>query len=243
MRKASHGNVYAFTHAASSYFDLLSEYFYLIGYEDPRERMFEMQKLLSDCWRYLPYTRRVSDFERFLQLQLEKRKPRGEPSMAPEHEALRGLDHVQRFLLVAREFEEWSYKNLALSLRFKQRDIAKDLMELKAKLIGFKIGMLRQQQQSRVFLLSEMLEGELPAKSARRLQREIASEYHVLQFKADWLEYRCELIDLRQELRLSTQQTNELKNRFNESLKLQPMEQPKFSDNVVNQFTFKRIPS
>jgi len=242
LRKSSRGNAYAFIQVSEHYFDLLSEYFYLIGFTDPRDRIFEISNLLTECWSYLPYTRRVSDFERFLQLQLEKRVPENELKINESHKLLSSLNHTQRFLLVSREFEKWTYKSITLSLRWKKRDLANELMALKCHLVGFRPQMLKTSDQLQLMQISELLESELSSSAARKSQREAAHNYHILQFKADWLSYRCELIELRQRMRLSGDHTDLLKSQIVTSIKQQPMERPKIADNLINQISFTRLP-
>ncbi len=243
LRKASHGNVYAFTQASSFYFEILSEYFYLLGFTDPRDRLFEVRNLLAECWKYLPYTKRVSDFERFLQVHLEKRDADCCLDLAEPHQRLGKIDHKIRFLLVTRIFGHWSYKSLQLALRCKKRELSATLMTLKSELVGFKPQMLKTHEQLQILRLSDLLEGELSAKSALKLEQEIARQFHVLQFKADWLAYRCELVELQQKMKLSEEETALLKKSINEQLKEEPMEHPKLSDNIINQFSFVRLPS
>ncbi|MEM9159393.1 MAG: hypothetical protein AAGB46_10115 [Verrucomicrobiota bacterium] len=243
IKKAAHGNLSAFIQATSHYLDLISEYLYLVGYTDPVDRSFEIQKILSDCWRYAPYARRVSDFERFLQVHLENRKESSTLDLANPHNFLGALNHRERFLLVAREFQHWSKKSLKLSLRRKEKEISTDLMLLKSKLIGFRNSMLKQNQQAKVRQVSELLEGVYCSKQARKVEQEIAGNYHVLQYKADWLAYRCELVELKQKMELTTTEKTALKERLSIHLKQAPTESPKFSDNLINHFSFVRLPS
>jgi|GEM_PF-720936 len=243
LRKSSRGNAYSFLQVSHHYFDLLSEYFYLIGYTDSRDRIFEITSLLTECWSYLPYTRRVSDFERFLQLRLEKRAASAKFEIGEKHPALSSLNHEERFLLVAREFEEWSYKTICLAIRSKKSVLSSDLMSLKCKLVQFKPKMLKADQQNQLLQISELLESELNAKQTRKVEQDAAQNYHILQFKADWLAYRCELIELRQRMRLGADDIELLKEKINDAIKGLAMERPKISDSVINQISFVRLPS
>ncbi len=103
-----------FTQAAICYLDFLSEYHYLIGYSDEEERLNAIESTLLECWKYAPYIRRVSDFERFLGVLLEKRSSHLSTAFKTPHEKLGQLNHTQRFLLVARTFHNWPYRWAAL---------------------------------------------------------------------------------------------------------------------------------
>ena len=52
-----------------------------------------------------------------------------------------------------------------------------------------------------------------------------------------------ELIELRQHMRLTIDQTEQLKNVISAAIKDQPMERPKVADSFINQFSFNRLPS
>ncbi len=243
LKKGSRGNVYAFTQAVSHYSNFLSEYLFLAGVTDPEERSARIEKLLADCWRYLPYTKRVSDFERFLLVQLERLDFDCRLRLDEPHQTLENLSHEERFLLAARVFEGWSFKSLRLALRCSKRELSVDLMRLKCKLTGFKTHMLKARELFQVLRVSDLLEGQYDDKAARKVEQELASQYHAHQFKADWLSYRCELADLRLQMIGDEDENEALIGRVAALLKQQPMEQPSFSDSVINQFSFIRLPS
>lgn len=244
LRKASRGNAHSFVQAVSSYTNLISEYLFLCGVEDETQRIFEVQQVLADCWRYLPYTRRVSDFERFLQVRLERFECQPNTRKLEEpHAHLVGLNHEERFLLAARVLENWSLKSLRLALRLGKKELSQRLMLLKCKLVGFRFKVLMDREQEQVARVSALLEGELTDKQARRTEMELSSHYHAHQYKADWLSYRCELADLRLSITLSEVQWNDLAERITKLIKQQPMEKPKLYDSLINQFSFVRLPT
>ncbi|MDQ8205418.1 hypothetical protein [Pelagicoccus sp. SDUM812003] len=243
LRKASRGNALSFVLATASYSNLVSEYLYVAGITSHSRRMFEVQRVLSDCWRYLPYTRRVSDFERFLQVRLERYPLERECSFAGEHLPLNELTHEERFLLVARIFGGWSHKSLRLALRLSKRELSEALMSLKCKLVGFRLDTLKASELAQVLRVSELLEGELTDKQARHTEKELRECYHAHQFKADWLSYRCELADLRLSMCMTEADQNELSERISQLIRQQPMEKPGFTDSVINQFSFVRVPT
>lgn len=242
LRKAARGNVYAYVHAASNYTNLISEYLYLAGFTNREQRLFGVEQVLSDCWRYLPYTRRVSDFERFLQVRLERHAANPFPRFPALHQRLARLSHEQRFLLVARVLEEWGPKSLKLALRCSKRELSWELMRLKSALCGLALDSLSDDEQSQIFCVSELLEGEYADRQSRKVERELSGHFQALQFKADWLEYRCELADLRMEMSLSPEDAIELNERTTQLIRQQPMEKPRFSDSLINQFSFVRLP-
>lgn len=243
FRKAGSGNEFAFIQASAYYLDFISEYFYLLGYIDPRVRLVEIRSTLFECWRYAPYIRRVSDFERFLEIQLEKRSSDRSLDLSEPHSRLNELNHQQRFLLIARVYQSWTYHSIRLATRIKKHDLGRTLSDLKCSITGFKSQMLKTQEQALIIRLSELMEGELKTSDARAIEKDIATHFHVLQFKAEWLSYRCELADLKAQMSIDAEQIEAFKNTLHEELKELPIERPKLRESLLNQISFSRIPS
>lgn len=243
FRKGGAGNVSAFTQAAAYYLDLLSEYFYLLGYTDPCDRLFEIEATLFECWRYAPYIRRVSDFERFLEIQLEKRSQDRFLDLPEPHSHLGQLDHLQRFLLVARIYQGWTYRSLYLATRKKKPELDRTLADLKCLVTGFKPQLLKTQEQLLIIRLSQLMEGELKTRDARAIEKDLAKHFHVLKFKAQWLGYRCELAELKVQMNIDSDVLTSFKNSLNDKLKDLPVERPKFRESILNQISFMRAHS
>lgn len=242
LKKSGQGNTIAFSQICEQYADFIVSYLFLLGHSDPANRNAKLEEILVKSWKYLPYTKRVSDFERFLYIQLADEKPIEDRTFPAPHENLSQLRHEQRFLLCARIFAKWNYKALKLAVRASEKEIAAGLMNLKCKLIGFQSHLLKQQEKARIIQISELLEGNIPEKHARKIESQIATEYSSLQFKADWLSYRCELAELLESIRLSTEDKGDLITRLLELIKQQPMERPKLSDNISNLLSFDAAP-
>ena len=242
LKKGSRGNVYAYLQAVSYYTNFISEYLFLCGMAESKPRLQRAQQLLADCWGYLPYTRRVSDFERFLLVQLERVESPAPLELDDPHSALNSLSHPERFLLAARVFEGWTFKSVKLALRCSKSEVSTELMRLKCKLTGFRTHMLKTGELFQVLRVSDLLEGQYSDSAARKVEQELSAQYHAHQFKADWLAYRCELADLRLSMTFDSDQSAALIESVASVIKLQPMKQPSFSEALINQFSFVRLP-
>lgn len=225
------------------YLDFLSEYFYLLGFTKEEERLAQIHSTLLDCWRYAPYIRRVSDLERFLEIQLEKRSSGHAAVFDSPHARIGELNHVQRFLLVARTYQSWTYKSLQLATRIKKHEIPSALTQLKCTLTGIDSFALKTSQQIFLFRVNDLLEGELKTSESRIIEKEIHEHSLILQFKADWLAYRCELAELKQQMDFEPSVVNGFKKRLIEDFQTVPNNQPRFRDYLINHFSFKRIPT
>ncbi len=243
LKRSGPRNACTFTQAVVCYLDFLSEYYYLLGYTDETERLSQVQSTLVDCWKFAPYIRRVSDLERFLCILLEKKPFNPAHEFAPPHENLAQLNHSQRYLLVARTYQNWTYKALHLSTRIKRHEIPSSLTDLKCALIGFDRVPLKTSQQILLYLVNDLLEGELKTREVRTIEKELTEQPLLRQFKADWLLYRCELAELKQRAFFDPATVYSFKQRLTEALQQIPVKQPNFRDNLINQFSFNRLPS
>ena len=103
--------------------------------------------------------------------------------------------------------------------------------------------MLKTHEQALVIRLSECLEGELRTKDAREVEKAIAERFHVLDFKAQWLAYRCELADLKAQIALDPLTVERFKDELRDELKDLPLDRPKLKESLLNQISFLRLPS
>jgi len=244
LRKSGERNPCAFTQAAACYTEFLSEYFYLLGFTSVEARLEQIRATYLRCWKYTPYIRRVSDFERFLQTQLE-RLPTVPSLKLPEetYHRINDLDHTQRFLLVARNYQNWSYRALHLATRIKKSEITHALTKLKCVLTGFQTEKLTDSEWSLLLQVNDLIEGELKTREIRAIEKAIAKRPLLLKFKADWLQFRCGLAEIRDQMLISPEEATQFKESLSEDLRSIPVMHPKLSDALINQISFTRIPS
>ena len=244
LKKSGDRNSCAFTQAAACYIEFLSEYFYLLGFTTVDARLEEIRLTLIRCWQYTPYIRRVSDFERFLQIQLERSThvPSFDLSENIYH-TINDLDHGQRFLLVARNYQDWSYRALHLATRIKKNEITHALTKLKCVLTGFDPEKLSDSEWELLLQVNDLIEGELKTHEIRAIEKAIAKRPLILKFKADWLQFRCGLAEIKELMLIGPERIDEFKKSLTEDLDSIPVKQPKLRDALINQISFTRIPS
>ena len=243
LKKSGEHNPWAFTQAAACYIEFLSEYFYLLGFTSVDSRLEQIRATFLRCWQYAPYIRRVSDFERFLQIQLE-RLP-ASPSEGPSEESrsrMNDLDHTQRFLLVARNYQNWSYRALHLATRIKKSEIAHALTKLKCALIGFEADRLTDSEWELLLQVNDLIEGELKTREVRSIEKAIAKHPLLLKFKADWLQFRCDLAEIKDQMLIESEKVAQFKESLAGALNSVPIKQPRLRDALINQISFTRIP-
>lgn len=244
LRKSGDQNPCAFTQAAACYIEFLSEYFYLLGFSSTEERLEQIRATYLRCWKYAPYIRRVSDFERFLQIQLERLPTSPSLDLPDEtYRSINNLDHTQRFLLVARNYQNWPYRALHLATRIKKNEITHALTKMKCVLIGFQTDTLTDSEWELLLQVNDLIEGELKTREIRAIDKAIAKHPALLTFKADWLQFRCALAEMKDQMLVSPEKVIQFKESLTEDLRSIPVTQPKLSDSLINQFSFSRIPT
>ena len=244
LKKSGDRNPCAFTQAAACYNEFLSEYFYLLGFTSVDARLEEIRSTLLRCWQYAPYIRRVSDFERFLQIQLERSAH--VPSLdLPEssYRTINDLNHTQRFLLVARNYQNWSYRALHLATRIKKSEITHALTKMKCVLTGFDPEELTDSEWELLLQVNDLIEGELKTREIRAIEKAIAKRPLILKFKADWLQFRCGLAEIKEQMLIRPERIEQFKESLTQDLDSIPVKQPKLRDALINQISFTRIPS
>lgn len=241
-KAARHSDPQAYLDLIAPYIDLAHEYLYLTGFQSAGQRREATLKIFTSLWTRLQYTGRLSDFERLLTrtlLQVESRT-------LDYHTALEGavaqLAAKDRFLLVAREMEDWHPRWIALACRRCRRRLEQRLMQTRCRLAGFDEKKLRCATGRLLCLLSRSFDEVWPESRRKTLGRTVLKHPDLLAFKGSWLELRCKLIELRQDLRLDPEQ----RENFNQAL-LQRIEatqalRPCLSHRVVNLFKFEAFP-
>lgn len=242
LKKASQGDPQAYLKLVTPYVDLVHEYLYLTGCQGSARRREAVLNLFTGLWTRLRYTGRLSDFERLLTRTLIA----SESSELAYHSALEGamsqLSGKDRFLIVAREMEDWHLRWVGLASRRGRRRLEQCILAARAHLIGFDLKSLAASQRRLLALVSRSLDEVWPESRRKELGRLLATQPEILQFKAAWLETRCKLIELRQDLRLDSEARREfdaaLLTRIADSVTLQPS----VGQRVLNVVKFDAVP-
>lgn len=226
LKRASRGETDAYLGLADVYFNLVTEYLYLCNL-DEGETIQKAELLLREGWMRLPYLKRLSDWERFLARSLMAVEPkRPVPVEDNSRKRLVELDPHAKFALVAFELENWGYKWLTRALRLEPRELARLLFRTRCQLIGRKPD--QSGRKLRLFLeqVSVDLDGQLPPRQRRNFLRKLCSCDEAKAFKSQWLDYRCQLIEVRQQVRLQPETRDSVLVRIAASLSLEEMLRP-----------------
>ena len=130
-----------------------------------------------------------------------------------------------------------------MATRIKKHEITSALTELKCILTGFEQQPLKTSQKILLLRVNDLLEGKLKPRESMTIEKELIEQPLIRQFKADWLSYRCELAEFKQQAFFEQSVIDSFKERLIEIFQTVPINQPNFRDNLINQFSFTRIPT
>jgi hypothetical protein len=226
LKRAGRGESEAFLTLTEAYFNLVTEYLYLSNL-DHAEAIARTEELFLTGWKRLPYMKKLGDWEHFLARSLmgvtvdpgqstEGRRPR----------TLVDLEPQTKFALIAFDLENWSYKWLSLALDLEETDVRKILFRGRCRLL--EIDIARKPRKTRHFLeqVSADLDGQVTPRQRQAILRKLCCSAEAKEFKSHWLDYRCHLIEMRQQIRLSPEAREEALQRIAARLSPEDMLRP-----------------
>jgi hypothetical protein len=241
LKSAKRGNNTAFNLLVSHYFDFATESFFILGWCEDEERTQVLQTLFCSLWRSLRFIRRLSDFERALVVQcqtLSSTKSRKSSCVR----TVRSLDSDAKLLLVACEMERWSMHSLRLAFRSKTREIRRRRLELRSQLLKIDLSDVDKPTMGLLKRVNLSLDTEFSNRHRKNLIRAVAKSPIAKHFKAGWLLYRGEMVELRHQMRSTDEECTQFLEKLLAKVSQAPMEKPTLGDRLVNTIHFTRFP-
>lgn len=243
LKCGARGQTDAFLALSGLYFDLISEHLYLCNL-DRKEALHKAERILLEGWKQLPAFKRLSDWERFLACSLMSAQISGVFSReGPRPQALVELDSQAKFALIAFDLENWSYPWLSLALRVQPRDLKNILFQARCRLLGIDLSLTSRKLRGCLELVSADLDGQLSVAQQRQLLKKLCACQETKAFKSGWLDFRCQLIELRQQIRLQPEERDDYLNDLGQQLAPEDMVRPSFAARVRNIFSFRELES
>lgn len=239
IRRAGRGDRHAFQAVAEIYLDFVTEYLAVTGYHDPDHIRSLTRKIFQNLWSRSAYTRRVSDLERQLFIFLKQIPVNVSPFQDLLTQKLVLLNALQRFLLVGRDLENWTSKHLSLATRLPKQELSQPLYEAWKILVGFKKNNLNFTTNESMQKVVESMEGGLDAYQRKRLCRKVKQNATVSTFKADCLNLRCELVELRQNSRWDAGEKQSFFGELLEDIALITPAKPDLVERIQNQVSYQ----
>lgn len=239
LRSASRGNHSTFMFVADHYLNFITEYLQVSGYHDEQQIQRYTRELFLSAWQEISYFTRVSDFERQLFLNLKKIPVSVSPFQSVLTRKLIQLNATQRFLLVARDLEQWSSKNLVLSTRLDKSEVSDELLQVWTNLVPLKLNELNFETRNCIEKVVDCLEGFTENAERQRLCNRVKKNKIASAFKANCLLLRCDIVEFRQNARWTTKQTSSFFADLVEDLSQITPTKPLWFDRLRNQFHFE----
>ncbi|MFO8026331.1 MAG: hypothetical protein R6U56_01535 [Opitutales bacterium] len=226
----------------ANYLDLAHVYFGNSIHEDRRIRMDRTGQIFTVLWQHLPYAERLSDFEYMLAGSLIENSPKDGPIHSKDTlvTRIRLLEPNVRFAFLAYEFERWSSRWVALVMRCKPKALYQLLAEARCELCGVSWSSLSREERDCLGAISFSLDKCPNLKANQTLSKRICKYPRIGDIKAQWLEMRPEIVEIRHRYIPSQQEREANLNNIFSDIRQKPMQHPALVDRVVNSLHFSR---
>jgi hypothetical protein len=242
LKSARKGSPEQYLALTSNYIGLVQAYFGNTLHEDRRTRLDRTGQIFTALWQHLPYTERLSDFEYLLASALIDNSPENSSirSEDPLITRIRLLNSRARFAFLAYEFERWSPRWVALVMRCKLRMLHRLLSEARCELCGVSWDSLSKEERHCLEAISLSLDISPNLRANKALSERVAEFPRVSEIKAQWLELRPELVEIRHRYIPDQVEREAALGSILSGISSQPMQQPALVDRVLNSVHFSR---
>lgn len=242
LRIAKSGDHEQYLALAANYLDLAQDFFGTTMAETEESRMSRTEEVFLRLWEQLRYAERLSDFEYMLANALIENAPISGRITSPEPMVtkMRLLPPRVRFAFVAYEFEKWPLKWVALVMRQRPQALHRLLSEARCELCGISWESLSMEECECLEAISESLDKCPNVRANKALKERIRDYPRVAEIKADWLELRPELVEVRLRFKPDQEHREHILKNILEAISVTPMQRPAIVDRVVNSVHFSR---
>jgi len=242
LKQSKTGDTEAYLALAAKYSDLALVYFGGCIHEDYSTRFARVEQVFTALWQHLPYAERLSDFEFMLANALLENAPSEGRIASPEAlvTKLRLLAPKNRFAFIAYEFDSWPLRWVALVMRMRPCALHRLLSEARCELCGISWESLTKEERACLEAISESMDGCPNLNASKALWQRIAVFPRVGEIRAQWLELRPELVEVRHRYLPKPLEREQLLGNILAAVQTATMNQPPLVDRVVNTVHFTR---
>lgn len=227
---------------AANYLGLAQAYFGNSLHEARETRHDRSGQIFTALWQHLPYAERLSDFEYMLASSLIESAPTDGPihSVDPLVTRIRLLAPRVRFAFLAYEFELWPPRWVALVMRCKPRALHQMLSEARCELCGVSWDSLSREERDCLEAVSLSFDKCPNVRLNKALSDRITCYPRVSEIKAQWLELRPNLVEIRHRYMPNREEREAILNNILADISQRPMHRPALVDRVLNTVHFSR---
>ena len=243
LRKSVRGDTFAYNQLIQPYIDLALEFLAASGFQNAFDRRQVAFQVFEAVYHRLGYASRVSDFE-YLLARILFMHAFDESSELPNPllGRLARLPVPQRFALVAREMEDWHPHWISLCTRNSHKQTRKDLLLGRCALLEVDLSATPSSCRQMLGQISFCFDSERSDKEKTKLARKLDFIPEAKAFKANWLELRSDLIDLRQDCRFSDEEKQAFQSDLATRLRFAQIDHPSLAMRLRNMFSFTQFP-
>lgn len=242
LKAAKRGDREQYLALAANYIDL-SQTFFACSFAEPTElRMARVTQLFNELWQNLPYAERLSDFEFMLARALIESTSDQTLTTSPEAlvTKLRLLSAESRFVILAYALGHWQLRWIALVMRIKAPELHCLLSEARCELCDVSWEALTLEERACLESVSAKLDTCPDIRTNKALSKRICALPQVKEIKADWLELRSDLVEVRMRYILTQDAREQLLSGILDATEDESMQRPALVDRMVNTVHFSR---
>lgn len=244
LQAAKQGDREQYLALAANYLDITAEFLGGTLSEQEGGRLQRVEQLFVELWQRLRFAERLSDFEFMLAqalIRMDTSRARLE-SANPMVTKLRIFEPGARFAFIAYECEHWPLRWIALALRVKESALHRLLCAARCDLCGISWESLTNEERECLEAVSRSL-AECPSiRSAKALSKRISAFPRVSRIKAEWLEMRAEMVEVRHRYRPGDADRERVLRAILEQVAREPMQRPPIVHRFFNSVRFTRHP-
>jgi hypothetical protein len=242
LRAAKDGNGEQYLVLIAHYVDL-SQTFLRCSFTEPAEtRTARIIQLFKGLWQNLGYAERLSDFEFMLAQALIESSSKQNPAAPQEalSTKLCNLSPQTRFAVLAHYCGNWPLRWVALAMRIKAPALHRLLSETRCELCDINWESLNGEEQTCLEAISAALDQSPNIHTNQTLSKSTQAYPRVLKIKAQWLELRSELVELRLSHTADQASYQQLLTQILTTTTDNCMQRPPVVDRMLNSLHFSR---
>jgi len=227
---------------AANYLDLAQIYFGNSLHEQRHIRHDRCGQIFTALWQQLAYAERLSDFEYMLACSLIDSTPEEHliHSQNPIVVRIRELEPRVRFALLAYEFDRWPSRWVALVMRCNPNALHELLAEARCELCKINWSALNREEKTCLMKISYALDKSPNLRMNQALSQRIGKCPRICEIKAQWLELRSEIVEIRHRYIPNQQEREACLEGIYSDIHKKPMQHPALVDRVLNTVHFSR---
>ena len=242
LKSAKRGDREQYLSLAANYIDFTQYFLSCISGKCKEKRITLVALLFNELWKNLPYVKRLSDFEFMLATALIEgtRDQILTTSSCTIINRIRSLSPQRQFIYLAHTLGNWPLRWIALATRSRPSRMHRILSEIRCELCATSWEALKKEEKKCLEAISVELNNYPNVQINKSLCKRTLAHPRVMEIKANWLELRAELVEIRIRNALDPRERESLLSGILDAITDGSMKQPALIDRMLNVVQFSR---